>query len=80
MTSGVFNMTSELPSAFSLNEQVNGEGATLLLTDVVNYADPADPVPLFDYNYYDSGGVLRSAHALYGADRQSIMPCNYACW
>ncbi len=73
MTSGVFNMMSELPTAFSVNEQVNGEGATLLLSNVVNYADPSSPVPLFQYNYYDSNGVLQSANALYGADRQSII-------
>lgn len=67
------NMTSQLPSAFSESEQVNGEGATLVLANVVNYTDPDHPVPWFDYNYYDSAGVLQSANALYGADRQAII-------
>jgi hypothetical protein len=67
------DMMSELPSAFSLSEQENGEGATLVLADVVNFSDPANRVPVFDYNYYDSAGVLRSAHALYGADRLAII-------
>lgn len=67
------DMTSELPSAFSASEQEDGEGAMLVLPDVVNYTDPDHPIPLFTYNYYDSTGVLQSATALYGADRQAII-------
>jgi len=68
-----FDMTSELPADFDASEQQRGEGAMLLLTDVVNYTDPAHPIPLFKYSFYDSAGVLQSADALYGADRQAII-------
>ena len=67
------DMTSESPSDFSLSEQEDGEGAMLVASDVVNFTDPDHPTPLFDYNYYDSAGVLHSAHALYGADRLAIV-------
>jgi prepilin-type N-terminal cleavage/methylation domain-containing protein len=68
------NMTSEYPPDFSLNEQQTGEGAMLVVKDVVNYADTAHPVPLFAYNYYDSAGVLVSDEdGVYGADRQAII-------
>ena len=70
-----FDMASEYPPDFthSANEQQTGEGATLMLKDVVNYADAPHRAPLFDYNYYDSAGVLASDHALYGADRLAII-------
>ena len=71
------NMTKEYPSDFSVaesvTEQQTGEGATLMLRDVVNYADTANRAPLFDYNFYDSAGVLASDHALYGPDRLAII-------
>jgi len=74
VTSGpAFDMTAELPTAFDASEQQRGEGATLLVKDVVNYTDLANPVPLFKYNYYDAAGLLQSRDALYGADRQAII-------
>jgi prepilin-type N-terminal cleavage/methylation domain-containing protein len=75
VTSGSFDMLSDGPSS-QLAEQQAGEGATLLVTDVVNCADlshPATWVPLFQYNYYDSAGVLQSEPRLVGADRQAII-------
>jgi prepilin-type N-terminal cleavage/methylation domain-containing protein len=61
-------------ASFNLNEQVNGEGRRLILTDVVNRsnADVAHQVPMFTYNSYDSG-TLVEANAVLGADRFSIM-------
>ena len=74
VTSGAtFNMTSDLPTDFLVSEQVRGEGARMLVMDVVNYTDPLHPVPLFKYNYYDANGVLQSADALYGTDREAIV-------
>ena len=71
--SGV-NVGQSYPTEFSLAEQVNGEGAKLLLANVVNYTAHAPThIPLFDYNYYDSNGVLRSADTLTGTDRYSII-------
>ena len=67
------DMNSEYPPEFDLSEQQDGEGARLLLTDVVNYRDTANRTPLFNYNAYDSDGVLRSWDSRYNADRQGIL-------
>lgn len=72
---GTFNML--LDSGFSVNEQRYGEGATLLVANVVNpvSSDPPtlDASALFHYSYYDSAGVLQSKPRLTGADRQAII-------
>ncbi len=52
-------------------EQASGEGARLILTDVVNRVDPA--VPLFTYNYYDSSATLQHDNTVTGAARYSII-------
>lgn len=61
------------PSDFDEIEQEHGEGARLVLTDVVNYSNSAHRTPVFTYNYYDSSGDLQSEPALYGAERQGII-------
>lgn len=66
MTSGgPFEMSpspsNDTPLDYSLNEETRGEGASLLLKNVVNYtAIPDSPTPLFMYNYYDVNGNLQS--------------------
>jgi type II secretory pathway pseudopilin PulG len=54
------------PSGWSTHEQVVGEGARLVLRNVVNYSrDPSDPTPLFLYTYYDNDGNLVTADHAY---------------
>ncbi|MFA4965063.1 MAG: prepilin-type N-terminal cleavage/methylation domain-containing protein [Thermoleophilia bacterium] len=64
------DLSHEYPPEFNASEQTDGEGATLILKDVVNYGSAA---PLFAYNTYDAAGVLHSDNALYNDDRQSIV-------
>ena len=65
---------SEGLTVFNVNEQVNGEGARLVLADVVNCTGPsATWVPLFTYNYYLSGGSLQSDPLLTLAARVPII-------
>lgn len=61
------------PSHFSLAEQTNGEGARLILQNVVNYTAHSTPIPLFQYNYYNSDGTLESADTLTGTDRYDVI-------
>ena len=66
--------TIQQPSDFKEIEQEDGEGARLVLTDVVNYTNAAHRTPVFRYNYYDSNGDLKSSEpARYGTERQSII-------
>ena len=63
MTSGTFDMSpsTDTPAGYDLNEETRGEGASLLLKNVVNYtAIPSSPTPLFVYSYYDDAGHLQS--------------------
>jgi len=77
-----FDMLSDDLAGFDLSERTTGEGATLIVSNVVNDTDPAtgllytDPdsgTPLFEYNYYDSAGALQSVRSITGADRQDII-------
>lgn len=73
-TGSPFDMASSGPSSV-VSEQQRGEGARLMLTDVVNCADPnpANWIPLFNYCYYDSAGHLQSTPTLTGTERQTII-------
>jgi prepilin-type N-terminal cleavage/methylation domain-containing protein len=67
------NITAE--NNFSLNEQQNGEGAQMLIKDVVNYTTPSagSPTDLFSYIYYQSNGSLTQANDVRGtANRAQI--------
>jgi len=63
MTGGTFDMSplNDTPAGYQPNEETRGEGASLLLKNVVNTtAIPGSPTPLFMYNYYDVNGHLQS--------------------
>lgn len=68
------SMSEGLP-VFDVSEQVSGEGARLMLTDVVNCADSSDSnwTPIFKYSYYDSDGDLQSSSSMSGAARLAII-------
>lgn len=77
-----FDMLSDDPASFDPSERTTGEGATLIVSNVVNDTDPATGLPytnpdsgtpLFEYNYYDSAGALESTRSITGADRQDII-------
>ena len=74
-----FDMTSDYPrspgnpTGYPETEQETGEGATLLLKDVVNLVDTASPTELFAYNFYNSAGALDSSHKVTGIDRATII-------
>jgi prepilin-type N-terminal cleavage/methylation domain-containing protein len=73
---GTFDMSpsTDNPSGFNLNEIKYGEGARLILSNVVNFtAHPSTPSPVFTYNHYDSSGVLQSDHEAFNADRYDII-------
>lgn len=61
------------PTGFSLSEETNGEGATLLLSNVVNYTATSTPKPVFRYNSYDTDGNLNSAPYAYNGDRYGVI-------
>jgi len=66
----VNNSASDWPgaNALSVGEQVNGEGARLMCTHVVNDVVPStsDPTPLFEYARFDDTGRLGLSHEVYG--------------
>jgi prepilin-type N-terminal cleavage/methylation domain-containing protein len=56
------------PDGWPLSEQTGGEGARLVLRNVVNFSqDPGNPTPLFLYTYYDDSGTLVTADHAYNA-------------
>lgn len=71
MTAGTFDMSpsDDTPPGFHLNEETRGEGASLLLKNVVNYtAIPSSRTPLFMYSYYDDNGHLQSDPSRLGTE------------
>jgi hypothetical protein len=60
---------------YALSEQVNGEGAMLIVRDVVNYdSKTPTPVPLFTYSYVDdSGQIAMSSYVYYAENRGRIL-------
>lgn len=70
--SGTFNMTGNYPTDYPVNEQVYGEGRSMLVKNVVNYTAHATPIPLFAYNYYNDAGVMQSDTIRTANDRYDI--------
>jgi type II secretory pathway pseudopilin PulG len=56
---------TDKPSGWSVDEQQEGEGARLVLRNVINYSqNPSSPTPLFLYTYYnDNGDLVTADHA-----------------
>jgi prepilin-type N-terminal cleavage/methylation domain-containing protein len=80
MTSGIFDMSGSTPPEFQLSEQVNGEGASELVSDVVNWS-LTPHTPLFSYNVYGTDPVtgavvLQTEDLLIGADRYKAVAVN----
>ena len=61
------------PNSFSVAEQTNGEGRTLLVKDVVNDKVPttASPTPLFRYSLYESDGSLVQDTSVVGSTQRA---------
>jgi type II secretory pathway pseudopilin PulG len=60
------NPATDKPSGWSVDEQAAGEGARLVLRNVINYSqNPSSPTPLFLYTYYDDNGTLVTADHAY---------------
>lgn len=60
--------TTDYPSdsvwPWSVSEQQYGEGAQLVVNHVTNYSSsPGNPVPLFQYTYYDGGNLVTAPSA-----------------
>jgi type II secretory pathway pseudopilin PulG len=75
-----FGMTGSTPPEFELAEQQFGEGATKLVSDVVNWS-LTPHTPLFTYNVYGSDPVtgavaLQTEDLLIGADRYTAVAVN----
>jgi type II secretory pathway pseudopilin PulG len=70
---GIENVDMNALSGFSLSEQVNGEGAQLLVKDVVNLSTPSttSPTELFTYIYYDATGSLVHQHQVLGTQNRA---------
>ena len=65
------SLANEQPSD-DLSEQTDGEGAMIMLTNVVN--DEGLAAPLFTYNRYDYADAdLQSDAGLYGSTRRDII-------
>jgi type II secretory pathway pseudopilin PulG len=58
--------TPDNPNGWPLSEQTNGEGARLVLRNIVNF-DQSPAVPMFLYTYYDDSGNLVTADHAYNA-------------
>jgi prepilin-type N-terminal cleavage/methylation domain-containing protein len=58
---------------FPLSERTNGEGAQLMVKDVVNSVSPssASPTPLFTYSSYGSDGTFVSASDVRGTTERA---------
>ena len=72
---GISGVNISAESNFSLAEQQNGEGAQMLIKDVVNYTTPSagTPTDLFKYIYYQANGSLTQANDVRGtANRAQI--------
>ena len=56
-----FDLADDVPANYDLaGETLSGEGATLILSHVVNSTQPsaANPTPLFMYSYVDVNGIM----------------------
>jgi prepilin-type N-terminal cleavage/methylation domain-containing protein len=63
-------------STFNASEQLNGEGATLMVAHVVNNDQPqgSDPAtPVFSYSHYLSDGSVEVLPAVYGTAARSTI-------
>jgi prepilin-type N-terminal cleavage/methylation domain-containing protein len=60
-------------NSWLVGEQLNGEGATLMIPHVVNdvVTSPSNPTPLFRYGYYETDGSLVQDSNVYGNDNRS---------
>ncbi len=68
ITGVTMNPIPDTPAGWPLSEQQTGEGATLMIRNVVNYAmNPSSPTPLFLYTYYDDSGNLVTADHAYNS-------------
>jgi len=61
----------ENPTNYDTNEWLNGEGASEVLANVVNFSRPAGPVPMFTYFYYDTTGKLKPSSVVTGATNRT---------
>ena len=70
---GIQNVNITLEDSFPLAEQDNGEGAQLMVPNVVNMDTPStsSPTPVFTYIYYSTTGSLDSANDVRGIDNRS---------
>lgn len=59
------------PTGYSYNETVNGEGAQLMVRNVVNYgSSPVPQTPLFQYNLIESDGSQATQQYVYYAENR----------
>jgi len=70
-----FDINPSPDDQFDENEQTSGEGATLLVRNVVNYDATTSPQPpLFQYSYVDEYGQLQtSSYVYYSYNRVRIL-------
>jgi hypothetical protein len=70
---GIQNVDITLEDSFPLAEQDYGEGAQLMLSNIVNLETPdtSSPTPVFTYIYYNTIGGLDSANDVRGIDNRS---------
>jgi prepilin-type N-terminal cleavage/methylation domain-containing protein len=71
--SGVETMSEPWPAlTFNLSEQLNGEGGTMLVDDVVNMRVPStsSPTPLFRYTYFNEDGSTTTENMILGTNNR----------
>lgn len=72
---GGVNINPSPDDNYPVSEQANGEGATMVVKNIVNYdSTTPTPVPLFDYSHVDdSGQIVMSTYVYYAQNRGRIL-------
>jgi type II secretory pathway pseudopilin PulG len=63
--------TVDNPTGYNPNEQQTGEGATKVLSNIVNFTRSGGPLPMFTYLYYDTAGVMQSPSLVTGTTNRT---------